>query len=71
MGGRRVALTCLPSIRTRAPLLSLVGDGWRYRDRVADLFRPLSIGMRLLSHFLDFFRLGITKKLKSYMFLPV
>jgi len=31
-----------------------------------DLFRPLNIGMRLLSQFLDFFRLGNTKKLKSY-----
>ena len=54
VGVRRVALTCLPSLRTRAPLLSLVGDGWRYRDRVADLFRPLRIGMTLLSHFWTF-----------------
>ena len=44
MGVRIVALTYLPSFGTRAPLLSGMGDGWRYRDRVAYLFRPLKIG---------------------------
>ena len=44
MGVRIVALTYLPSFGTRAPLLSVMGDGWRYRDRVAYLFRPLKYG---------------------------
>ena len=65
MGVRIVALTYLPSFGTRAPLLSGMGDGWRYRDRVAYLFRPLKIGYDASLPNLDFFRLGITKKLKK------
>ena len=71
MGVRIVALTYLPSFGTREPLLSLLGDGWRYRDRVAYLSRPLRIGYDASLPYLDFFRLGITKSLKSYMFLPM
>ena len=61
VGVRIVALTCsyLPSFGTRAPLLSGMGDGWRYRDRVAYLFRPLRIGYDASLPNLDFFRLGM------------
>ena len=43
MGVRTAVLTC-PSLGTRAPLLSVMGDGWMHGDRMAYLFRPLKYG---------------------------
>ena len=67
----RTAALTYPSFGMRAPLLSVMGDGWRHGDRVAYLFRPLKYGHDAFSQTGLFSNSVFTKAEKAICFASV